>query len=271
MTEGKICGKEYMKELLETEQTPSESEGTSSYYTNPGKGRSPRKKTKKGFEKSNGTNFSKSADDLEKDSMMPEVGGLGGIESSSELIEKFGNFQFLKRNSIKKREFWKQKKLESKKEKFQRGEMLGTALDRSLVGLSSNRTVVPAGDGMFSAPGPAMPYRSNRNVPNTSGFGAFLETSVRKVGLASGGNSGQQANPFGSFMQIKFVAKPTDEDTELSGVLSPMSRAMSPMSGGGQIGKFGLMSPKYSNLAKPNTEKILPENYERLANEKLES
>jgi hypothetical protein len=193
--------------------------------------------------------------------MMPEVGGLGGIESSSKLIEKFGNFQFLKMNSIKKREFWKQKKLDGKKEKFQRGQMPGVALYSSGVGLSSNRTVV-AGDVMFSAPGPAMPYRGNRNSVNTSGFGALLEKSMRKTSLGNGGNFGQQENPIGSFMQIKLLrSQLTDEDTELSGIgslnsglVSPKSGLVSPKSNESQIKKFGQMSPKYSKGAKPNID-----------------
>lgn len=261
MTEGKICGKEYMKELLDTEQTDSGSEETSSCHTSPEKRGSARQKTNKGLGQSGGSNFSKSAEDQEKDSMMPEVGGLGGIERSSKLIEKFGNFQFLKMNSIKKREFWKQKKLDGKKEKFQRGEMPGVAMNKSEVGLSSNRTEV-AGDGMVSTPGPAIPYRSIRNSVNASGFGALLEKSMRKTSLGNGRNFGHQVNPVEPFMQIKLLqSQLTDEETELSGIgslnsglVSPKSGLVSPKSRESQIRKFGPMSPKYSKVAKPNID-----------------
>jgi hypothetical protein len=203
--------------------------------------------------------------------MMPEVGGLGGIESSSKLIEKFGNFQFLKMNSIKKREFWKQKKLDGKKEKFQRGEMPGVSMYSSGVRRSSNRTVV-AGDGMFSAPGPAMPYRSNLNVVNASSFGALLEKSMQKTGLGNGSNFGHQVNPIGSFMHIKLLrSQLTDEDTELSGIGSLNSGVGSQKSGESQIEKFGPMSPKYSKGAKPNIDYISPENPGCFADEKSES
>jgi hypothetical protein len=63
MTEGKICGKEYMKELLDTEQTASGSEETSSCHSSPDKGSSARQKTKKGLGLNGRSNFSKSAED----------------------------------------------------------------------------------------------------------------------------------------------------------------------------------------------------------------